>query len=666
MVGHPEAGKSTLTKALSRESRYLLSRFADHFVKVSDVEQQTAGIIPHMVDSKEFGLTIIYDFAGHEEFYASHDAVVHSTMADSPGVFLVLASLSRKAEEFSHSITYWLSLVANQAAALGTNPHVLILGTHSDQVSREEKALRRNIVSSLQTNATFSNLLINGYIEIDCRYPESTSISELRTSLAATLETLRCTVPTDVNYHILYIFLLDRFAGVQGVQLNSVVARLAQESEDTYSNLPRSISELDTICNSLSRHGRILYLRCEESINQGWIIIDQHALLARVNGTIFAPIGFTEHQALVSSTGVVPCSKLSTHFHNLDPAMLTQFLTHFEFCCQLSDSDTLQLLPQSEREANDSFFFFPTLVQGDTPKKIWDPSDRFTYYSGWLLQCSQPEQFLTPRFHQILLVRLSLELDSAEHGPDVSEHPAIHRRCKVWKNGLYWPLGSGVEGLVEVTSKQVTVLIRSLRDCEMAAVKLRSAIVRKILVARAKFCASVTPTEYLVQQADATQFPLKSPSDMDLVSITAVAKAVVRGEPCVVSIRGSPLKIEELLLFEPYAHLGEDNLRDLFNNSNHKPIDTLLGNISDVVRVHTQVEKFVELFGSSPSQLEEHVSRPAGPVLNPKRTFDVWKCQGSATRQHLRNQLDKWSVFTGRNPLVCVIIVTGMGPNGYR
>ena len=93
VVGDPEAGKTTLVKALETQSAGFY-RIIDRFVKVSGIDQRTAGIIPHSIESKEFGHLTIYDFAGHKEFYGSHAAMLRNTMAGSSAtLFLLLADL---------------------------------------------------------------------------------------------------------------------------------------------------------------------------------------------------------------------------------------------------------------------------------------------------------------------------------------------------------------------------------------------------------------------------------------------------------------------------------------------------------------------------------------------------------------------------------------------
>ena len=108
--------------------------------------------------------------------------------------------------------------------------------------------------------------------------------------------------------------------------------------------------------------------------------------------------------------------------------------------------------------------FFPTLNM----KLSESLDDRFSYYSGWLLQCTQPEHFFTPRLLQVLNLRVS-----ALHHTDSSirEQSAIDSQYKVWKNGVYWSQSSGAEGLLESTSRQNWAGL-SLTECVEESGKL--------------------------------------------------------------------------------------------------------------------------------------------------------------------------------------------------
>ena len=77
-----------------------------------------------------------------------------------------------------------------------------------------------------------------------------------------------------------------------------------------------------------------------------------------------------------------------------------------------------------------------------------------------------------------------------------------------------------------------------------------------------------------------------------------MARAVVTAELCVLDTTGRPVEIEKLLYFEPYAHLGEAILHELFNeqspNYEKEVTDEFLYRIAD--HVYEKKDMFHKLF----------------------------------------------------------------------
>ena len=187
VVGDTGAGKSTLTKALKvkEESSGRWSRFVNRTTKVSDVEEKTAGIVPHKLESKRFGAVTLYDFAGHKEFYANHDAVVRNTVTgSSAAIFLPVIDMRKSDTEFRKTALYWLQFIQDQCSSVRTKPHVILIGSHDDEVkSKEERSKKISIMESIQSMPEFSSLHFAAHMTMNCCYGESPSLSNLCTHL---------------------------------------------------------------------------------------------------------------------------------------------------------------------------------------------------------------------------------------------------------------------------------------------------------------------------------------------------------------------------------------------------------------------------------------------------------------------------------------------------
>ena len=666
VVGDPSSGKSTLTKALETESKGL-SLIANRVSKVSGVDQKTAGIVPHDIESTKFGRLTLYDFAGQKEFYAGHDAVLRNAASGSlAAVFLIVADLRNSDEEFEERIQYWLAFLENQGLSADPKPRVIVVCSHADQLKKAAVDKKRSIVDSLQQSPAFSSFHYAGFVAMDCRYAESSSMSQLRQYLSESCEQLRSKVVMSCRSHCFLVYLLDKFRGCPGVELSEIASTVASESvnDQLAALIPEDINGISHICSELNERGNLLFLKGSEASQSSWIILDRETLLSRVTGTVFAPKDFKQYKNLASSTGVVPFSKIPAHFSDLDPDMIVHFLCHLEFCHIVADYEVLQLLhslgdsePVAKFDLAEKFFFFPNLVSIEVPSGVWESSPNFSHHCGFVLQC-KPGQFFTPRFLQVLLLRLAFSFALA---PDVqqvttSDLPTIKRKCKVWKSGIYWGNRSGVEALVEVGegSKRVVVLLRCSKGTQVECAHLRSAIIGKVLQVRSEFCPKVAIREFLLRPSDSKDYPLKASSELTLITTAELATAVMEAEPGVLDMAGNGISIVDLLGFEPYAYLGECIIRELFDEQNPSyseqvSDDFLYGIANKNYRTFDHVKTMLDLPAAS---VECHISQAAIPGEAHKMAHLLlcWRERSEGSKQCLHQTLNHFSVFAGRNP----------------
>ena len=668
VVGDPGAGKSTLTKALQTENRGL-SYIANRVLKVTGVDQKTAGIVPHDVESKKFGRLTLYDFAGQKEFYASHDAVLRSAVSQpTAAVFIIVVNLCASDKDFTERIQYWLAFLENQRVSAVAKPHLIIIASHADQLkARAEVEGKRRIVESLQQSPAFSDFHYAGFVSMDCRYSRSSSMSQLRQYLAKSCEEIRSTVEMSDRSQFFLVYLQSKFGDCPAVQLSQVSAAIANESEEDpmfgplVACIPYEIrSDLSQVCDELNGRGNILFLKSSLSSESSWIILNCEALLSQVTGTIFAPEDFRQHQDLATSTGVVPFTRIVRHLPlDLDPDMIVDFLCHFEFCHKIADKDLSILLQNQFSEADaisfdgstDKYYFFPGLVSVEVPSGVWEEGFMCDYHCGWVLQCNRSGQFFTPRFVQVLLLRLAFSF--TELAPKVSDSlPSFQRRCSLWKSGICWESKHGVETLVEVGegSRRVVVMWRCLKDREVECANQRSDVIRKVLQAREEFCPKVTLSEFYLQPSDSKEYPPKPSSELALINTVEVASAIAEAKPNVKDSNGNDIALTELLGFEPYAFLGQHIIEEIFDNHKiqERISDEFLYSVAD--KNYHEFDHFKKMLQISTASVDSPAAQASSGEM--ARLLLSWREKSEGSRQCLLQKLNQFSVFAGRNPLV--------------
>ena len=678
-VGDHGAGKSTLVKALEKEgSRF--SRVAGRLKKVTGVDEKTAGIIPHKLESQYFGHVTLYDFAGHKEFYASHAAMIRQSMTgSSTAIFLLLADLRNSDLEFQGSILSWLSFIDNECP-LGPKPHIIIVGSHADEIKSKDVIAKDDIVDSLKNSVAFTNIEFRGYIAINCCYSQSTSLARLRQMLVESCEAMRLKSNPSFNTHCFSIYLLDTFRDLEAVKFEDVLIKVSENTALAESDhrkllsfIPTDVPRLYEMCEDLHDRGSILLLRNTGKPTESWIVLDQTALLAKVTGKVFAPKDFKEYKDLASTTGIVPFRKFQEQFEGLDHDMIAEYLCHLEFCQEVTDNEVLQLLSIPLSIAcKERVFFFPSLVSIDAPElqqnsvaqlpthtsptQIWKPNSDFVYNSGWILQCSQAEHHFTPRFLQVLLLRLAFFFALAPHIQEIKRDlREIQREFYVWKRGICWVTQNGVGALVEMdeSGKTVTVLLRCLEHSKIKCIHLRSAIIHKALCAREEFCPKVFTSEYFIHP-DAIEYPLKPTAELNIFSISQVTRAIVADHTCAIGKDSQPLHLEKLLYFEPYFHLGKTAVLELFDEE--KASRDVDGELMDQIakcfcNKWDDISNILKLPDSTVAK-----QAPQNPDQAIVRLLQLWQLRSrKGSYQCLHRKLDQFSVFAGRHPLVSYV-----------
>ena len=632
VVGDKGAGKSTLTKALTTE-REGIARLAGRLSKVSGVKEKTAGIECHMIHSSKIGHITLYDMAGHGEFHNAHDTVIRSSVSgQSSALFLFVVHLGASVEDLERTVSYWLSFIQSQVSVESSAPvakrYLLVVGSHADHVqSKQDVQEKERMIQTFCKDA--ENIDFVDYVTVDCRYSESSSLTQLRKHILATHDKLQENVQQiSFHAHCFHVYLVSECGSTPGLQLKSLMEAIQHNQLSKQMFLPQTMESLHEACINLNKRGVTLYIHTQ-SLESNWIIIDRDLLLREVNGSVFAPDDFTEHKSL-TQTGVVPFSKICTAFAQLietketDPQLIVDFLVHMEFCREIAEEDLLQLVMETHTEySSERHFLFPALTQQSPPRDLWQPQPH-QYNSCWVLRCLD-QHHLSPRFHQVLLLRLAFEHSRAVETHKVAAtSPALHQQCSLWRNGIKWSTDSS-DVLVEISHHSVTLYLScrgeaSDRSEQLQLVSTRAQVIQQILKAKAEFCGSVKMVEEFIPHP---QYPVTIPSTSG-ISVKAIAQAICSGDKTV--YHTSPhdrLPVSELLCFEPLQFCNIQCLVDLYSD---KHLFCTVASSSFVKSISPDISSLDDFYTFL------NISQP--------------------TLQCLKQQMDKYSIFSGRNILV--------------
>ena len=582
MCGNTTAGKSSLTAVIMERAKKPANHKFDTTECVT-VEPLTAGINAHTFTSHEIGNVVLYDLAGHREYYSSHAAVLENLMLSSPAVFLILFKLINAIEMMRKELYYWFNFIENVSKGMKSSKRsqIVLIGSRLDELTTSLDPISE-LVDEVVEKAAYSQEF-RGFIPMECHRPGGKGVKEFIVTLSKSCKAvLNRSDKISFYCHVQYSFLqlLKRVA----ISLEELCALLRERNDPS---LPSEMSVLLEFLTTLSDKGLILFLRNENG--QSWIVINRGALLSEINGVLFAPAAIKRvYRDMASNTGIIPLSALKETFPHHNTDMLVGFLQSLQFCHMIESSTLNDLetnISTSVPLPSDEVLFFPALVSAEPPTDI-----KIENGLGWCLWCPNPNEFLSTRFLHILLLCLAYFYclpTRIKAGTVNITNPVVQelaRRCTVWTNGIYWKnRKSKFEVVVEVSehNRCVTVLTSNKEMDESHQVF--NSVIKKVLGLKEQFC-SCTSHEYMIAPDQVSTVRTFDVCERRLYSMEDVAVAVL-AKANVMDEDDTEIDVKEIVgTKDPFLLITPLVTKALFNTSNAElPVqDDHLRHIQDV------------------------------------------------------------------------------------
>ena len=620
VVGNTGSGKSTLVKALTAQSTPVVSRF----VKVKDVTPLTTGIQCKTLNSEVFGNAHIYDFAGHEEYYASHEIVLQQTI--QPLVLLTL-DISLHRHVIKKHLLYWFAVLSNTATTdrdIVQCTHVVVVGSHADRLSQKQRNEIDKQVASLANNSPF--LKYHGYFPCDCRYSLSDNLSKLLQKLSSICRQIQLILVQNENEitNQSCARLMCYLNSQREIPVTIAVSDLWQLIKSTKyleTYLPNQDVFIKT-CKTLSSNRHLMFLPQEDNIEQSLLVLNERVVLSTLHSCL------PDFEKEGNNFGMLDEKQLkqilSKNLGNmLEPEFATRYLLLTQFCAEISADHLVDCAPSSI--SNRSYYFFPNLVHASRPDNLLCQGKHdYTDFYTWSLKCGKTHQFFTPRFLPALFIQITkFDGDTAN-----SEYT-------IWKNGILFVHSNGTRSIVEVTDQitQLCFSIQCVEGCELQMVKHRSMLISLIRNLVSKTCPAVEVEEFLLLPD--SNYP---PANTTEVPLSKLAYSVINGLPTVpfkALDESAPehIFIKQLLHFDSFHAIEDCVLRELTSHSQC----AALAPQPTLCTVHSAIKGFVEL----------------AKLLEDRTSEDGMK---ELTYSQLYQLLVKYSIFTSENLYVSITI----------
>ena len=531
VLGNPESGKSTLVESLKRKGIFS-SLFP---VTEANVPPHTAGIVPSVHQSKEAGRLLYYDFAGDQEYYSSHAAILEIVSRSTVGsnVFLVVANLTKDDPILQNEIGYWLSFISYHGKALShqCKLKVIVVLSHLDRLSVADSDRKvKSVRHCLQTHINQCNKVKFDaeIISSNCRSPRSSR------SVASILQKIsKDTPPCSISYEasLLHGLLEKDFGNVVACKFQNLLSSI----EEIGIYLPSSADALHPIVRELHDIGLLMLIgRNEDELENYLLLLNPSSLTNEVHEKLFSSSASKKLGSLSSigphfaNMGILPESYLA----NILPEHITKdCLVQLQYCQEFNHAEVGLDYSVTSNDASDcSLLYFPALCKLDSKKSSWHSDPKFTFSIGWYAECREKFDYFPARFLHVLLLRLAyaFALPIINRNPTNSsnEVSAYSRRCTMWKNGIHWRMEEGVEYIVEVVNdnKGISVITKYKENSEKWATVLGK-IIDKAMQAKAEFCNAVSLHHFVLKSGSVDTASYSDPENLfDISDIERVIR----------------------------------------------------------------------------------------------------------------------------------------------
>ena len=506
VIGYPGAGKSSLVEALKREGVF------DWLWRVSEssVPPHTAGIVPSIHTSKHYGRVLFYDFAGDAEYYSSHAAILENLASSRKGdnVFLLVIDMREEMAEIKRIFHYWLSFIQHQQFQ-GQQPFLIVVGSHLDLFTGDVAKTRGKEFQVFYDSIGMEAVQMSALFMLDCRKPRSKHIAGIQTLMSRlTKDSPRYRLSLQAST---LLGLLEKdFSNVPACSTHALLSHI----EDTGLQLLAKEQSLHQILLELHDLG-LLFLIDSSNRESSSVVLNMSQLTNIVHKSLFSEEAVLkasfekEGLSFSFSAGIIPLSILG----KVLPENITkECLVQLQYCQEISHAEAHVFPSLKVSDSTDqSFLFFPALCSADKSEVEWVTPPDLSYGIGWLARCTDPCDYLSPRFHHVLMLRLVFKFTLSAHPPAdqvSSGSPDLQHRCTVWKTGVHWLMKEGVECMVELVgaNREVVVLTNSIKDRAENCAAVFNDIVSCAMEAKAEFCHSVRLEFFLLDSTSKADY----------------------------------------------------------------------------------------------------------------------------------------------------------------
>ena len=579
VMGNSMSGKSTLTKSIMKKDS-LLGRYR----KVRGVALSTAGVVLHFIEDDEIGSLKIYDFAGHEAFYASHEKILQHFKHP---LTLIVVDISLPIIEIKEQLAYWVTIIQN--ATTQQIISVLVIASHIDICKDKINCIEANKFMEAMISENILAITYHGILECDCRYSGSTHMKEVLIKIGEICRQIHIRNFTDESKEANKLCLSFRTYLLENqmtlppaLKLGDIFKKLKQDKACN-SNLAKLCNEDQflKICQLLHYNGCLLIFPDDCCFMDSFLIINEELILENLHSSM------KNDEKIENNIGMIEENELKTIYQSrivpMDPNASIKYLIFAQFCTLVSSESLVPSNSLSSIKKN--YYFFPNLVNQERPLDALVKEREYTESYTWVLKCNGSNQFFTPRCIHNLFIVLARR-----------KHNHTNLRIDIWKNGILQVNGQFVRSVIEFTdqTRRINLEMQCIEEHKLDLVKERSELTTIIKSLVRKLCPSFTFSESFLYTK---RYPLCHDTEIPICDILSSIRRGDSGVTCQdKDNKIDTISLKELLYSDSFHSLRKSTFFHMIVNSHYsdqKVSFNILENIKMQLKDNDQLVEFL-------------------------------------------------------------------------
>ena len=118
---------------------------------------------------------VLYDLAGHKEYYSSHTAILGNLMLSTPAVFAILSKMTNNHDIIERDLYYWFNFIKSVSLQLSKSrpSQIIVIGSRLDELTTGYEEISKLVTEVAEKAGGYG-----GFLPMECHRPGGKGVNK--------------------------------------------------------------------------------------------------------------------------------------------------------------------------------------------------------------------------------------------------------------------------------------------------------------------------------------------------------------------------------------------------------------------------------------------------------------------------------------------------------